>query len=183
LTDNIIARRYARALFALTRGSGLPELENCASVLSALRLSLEQSPDLREAFKNPAFSAAEKKKILETLAPRLDMRGTILDFCKLLADKNRLRDFPAITDSFHSLLDAEKNIVRGELYTAVPLDEAQKAELSKRLGEKGACELKLKFEVCPEILGGLVLKIGDRVMDASLRAQLVILKDTISKGE
>jgi F-type H+-transporting ATPase subunit delta len=183
LTGDIIARRYARALYALSRGKGLAELENCASSLSALRLSLEISPDLREAFKNPAFTAAEKKEILEALAPRLDMRETVLVFCKLLADKNRLRDFPAIADSFHALLDAEKNIVRGELYTAVPLDEAKKTELSRNLGEKGACELELTFDVSPEILGGLVLKIGDRVMDASLRAQLTILKDAISRGE
>ncbi|MDR1490979.1 MAG: F0F1 ATP synthase subunit delta [Desulfovibrio sp.] len=183
MTGDIVARRYARALFALSRGKGLAALENCASALSALRLALDLSPDLREAFKNPAFTAAEKKKILETLAPRLDMRGTVLVFCKLLADKNRLRDFSAIADSFNALLDAEKNIVRGELYTAVPLDDAQKAELSRRLGEKGACELELKFNVSPEILGGLVLRIGDRVMDASLRAQLTILKDAISKGE
>jgi F-type H+-transporting ATPase subunit delta len=183
LTGSIVARRYARALFAFGRSKGLPELEDYAVSLGTVCLLLEQSPDLQMAFKNPTFTATEKKNLLDSLASKLKMRGVVLDFCRLLADKNRLNDFSAITDSFNALLDAEKNIVRGELYTAIPLDDSKKTELSRQLSEKGACALELEFNVSPEILGGLVLKIGDRVMDASLRAQLSILKDTIKKGE
>ena len=106
-----------------------------------------------------------------------------LNFCLLLADKGRLGEIEAIISAFDSLLDEEKGILRGELYTAVPLDQARQAELSARLESQLKRSLVLEFGVKPEILGGFVLKVGDLMQDAGLKAQLSILKDTIKRGE
>lgn len=183
MTGNIIARRYAGALFALGRKSGLPELEGYASSLEALRSVLTESPDLARVFKNPIFTAEEKKSVVKKIAAKLKIKGTILDFCLLLAEKNRLREFDGIVSTFGALLDAEKGVVRGELLTAVELEQAKRDEIVKQLESKAKRTLVLEFGVSPEILGGVVLKVGDQVMDASLRAQLSILKDTIKRGE
>ena len=183
MTGNIIARRYARALFALGKKSGLPELEGYASSLEDMRSALAQSPDLVRVFRNPIFTAEEKKKVIGKLAAKLKLKGTILDFCLLLADKNRLREFDGIVSMFSDLLDAEKGVLRGELLTAVALEAEKQAEIVKELEKKAKRTLVLEFGVSPEILGGVVLKVGDQVMDASLRAQLSILKDTIKRGE
>lgn len=183
MTGNIIARRYAQALFALGRKTGLPELESYASSLEVLRSALEASPDLVRVFRNPIFTPEEKKKVMAKLAGKLKIGGTILNFCRLLADKDRLRELEGISDMFNELLDAEKGIVRGQLLTAVPLDAPKQAAVIKQLEKKAKRTLVLEFGVSPEILGGVVLKVGDQVMDASLRAQLSILKDTIKRGE
>jgi F-type H+-transporting ATPase subunit delta len=183
LTGNIVARRYAQALFDLGRKSGLPELEGYASALGELRSALVESPDLVRVFHNPIFTSEEKKKVVKKLAGKLKIKGTILNFCLLLADKDRLAEFPGIADAFDRMLDAEKGVVRGQLLTAVPLDEAKQAQVIKQLEKKAKRTLVLEFGVTPEILGGVVLKVGDQVLDASLRAQLSILKDTIKRGE
>lgn len=183
MTGNIAARRYARALFALGKKTGLPELESYAASLGAMRSALAESPDLVRVFKNPIFSNDEKRKVIDKLAAKLKPKGTILNFFRLLADKDRLRELDGISAIFDQLLDAEKGVVRGELLTAVPLDEEKRSAVVKQLEKKAKRTLVLEFGVSPEIIGGVVLKVGDQVMDASLRAQLSILKDTIKRGE
>lgn len=183
MTGNVVARRYARALFALGKKAGLPELEGYASGLEALRATLAESPDLARVFRNPIFSPEEKKQVVTQIAAKLKLGGAIRNFCLLLAEKDRLRELERITAIFDQLLDAEKGVIRGELLTAVKLDAAKQTEVVKELEKKAKHTLVLSFGVAPEILGGVVLKVGDQVMDASLRAQLSILKDTIKRGE
>ena len=183
MTGNIAVRRYALALFSLGKKTGLPELESYAESLRALRAALAESSDLVHVFKSPIFTHEEKKKVIEKLTAKLKLKGTILNFCRLLADKDRLRELEGICDTFNQLLDAEKGVVRGQLLTAVPLTDEKQTAVVRLLEEKTKRALMLKFGVSPEILGGVVLKVGDQVMDASLRAQLSILKDTIKRGE
>ena len=183
MTGNVVARRYARALFALGKKTGLPELESYASGLGALRSALAESPDLGRVFRNPIFSPDEKKKVVAQLAAKLKLGGAILNFCLLLAEKDRLRELDRIASIFDQLLDVVKGVIRGELLTAVELDAAKQAAIVQQLEKKAKQTLVLSFGVAPEILGGVVLKVGDQVMDASLRAQLSILKDTIKRGE
>lgn len=183
MTGNIVARRYARALFALGKKSGLPELESYSSALAGMRSALEASPDLVRVFRNPIFSADEKRGLVEKIAKKLKFGGTILNFLLLLAEKRRLDHLEAIASVYDQLLDAEKGILRGELFTAVKLENAEQTAIIGKLEQRAKQTLALEFGVSPDIIGGVVLKVGDQVMDASLRAQLSILKDTIKRGE
>jgi F-type H+-transporting ATPase subunit delta len=183
LTDSIIARRYARALFLLGRKTGGDALEEFAASLFAMRDALAVSPDLARAFRDPVFSVAEKRGILEALAQKIGAGNPVLHFWWLLADKNRLTELADIAAAFEELLDEERHILHGRLSTAVPLDRERQEVLAGELQKKAGRALALEFEVNPKILGGVVLRLGDRVLDASLRAQLFILKDTIRKGE
>ncbi|MDR1685410.1 MAG: F0F1 ATP synthase subunit delta [Desulfovibrio sp.] len=183
MRSGIAARRYARALYSLGRGKGLSELEGYSAALGKLSAALNESPALRSLMGSPVISTAEKTSVIDTLAGRLKIPGPVLNFCRLMADNKRLPELPAATVAFNALLDAEKGVARGEIYTATALDDAKKAEVIAALAEKSGREPVLVFRVDPSILGGVMLKIGDMVMDASLRAQLSILKDTIKKGE
>ncbi|MDR2604043.1 MAG: F0F1 ATP synthase subunit delta [Desulfovibrio sp.] len=183
MRSSIAARRYARALYSLGREKGLPELEGYSAALGMLSAALGESPQLRNLMGNPVISAAEKTSVIDTLAGRLKISGPVLNFCRLMADNKRLPELPAATVAFNALLDAEKGVARGEIFTATALDETKKGEVTATLAEKSGRKPALEFRVDPSILGGVVLKIGDMVMDASLRAQLSILKDTIKKGE
>jgi F-type H+-transporting ATPase subunit delta len=167
----------------LGSGKGLPELESYASALGTMSAALDESQELRAVIASPVISPTEKIAVVDRIAGKLKISGAVLNFCRLMTDNKRLSELPAATVAFNELLDAEKGVARGEIYTATALDEAKQAEVVEKLAGKSGREPALVFRVDPSILGGVVLKIGDMVMDASLRAQLSILKDTIKKGE
>ena len=84
---------------------------------------------------------------------------------------------------YGKLLDEAKGIIRGQCITAVQLSADKKSKLKETLQEKAGTDIELTFAVDKDILGGMVLKMGDRVLDASLRAQLGILRETFKRGE
>ena len=174
-----MAQRYAKALFALGQQEGMAKLEQYGENLSALEGVLEDSPELVRLFHIPVISVAEKQKVLS----QLDVDPMIKNFCSLLAEKERLPLFEEIAEAFGKLLDEAWGVVRGKLLTAVSLSKEQQAGILARLEKQTSKQIALKFEVDPSILGGVVLQVGDNVLDASLRAQLAILRDIIKRGE
>ena len=172
MNGDIVAQRYAKALFALGQQEGMAKLEQYGENLSALEGVLEDSPELVRLFHIPVISVAEKQKVLSQVLDKLDVDPMIKNFCSLLAEKERLPLFEEIAEAFGKLLDEAWGVVRGKLLTAVSLSKKQTSK-----------QIALKFEVDPSILGGVVLQVGDNVLDASLRAQLAILRDIIKRGE
>lgn len=183
MSCNIVANRYAKALFFLGREAGPEKLQAFGSSLGGLGEAYSVSPPLALVLCSPLFSVDEKRKTLQSLGKKLSTDDTVLNFCYLLAEKKRMDMLPAIVSAFNALLDEENNVVRGEVLTAVALDEKKQQSVLKALGKKTDSTLELEFGVDPEILGGVMLKVGDKVLDASLRAQLSILKDSIKRGE
>ena len=179
MNGDIVAQRYAKALFALGQQEGMAKLEQYGENLSALEGVLEDSPELVRLFHIPVISVAEKQKVLD----KLDVDPMIKNFCSLLAEKERLPLFEEIAEAFGKLLDEAWGVVRGKLLTAVSLSKEQQAGILARLEKQTSKQIALKFEVDPSILGGVVLQVGDNVLDASLRAQLAILRDIIKRGE
>jgi F-type H+-transporting ATPase subunit delta len=185
LISNIVARRYAKALFALGLEQGGAELEAYGEGLAAFAQALAAAPEMMRVFKNPIFSAAEKKAVADKVLAQLgvNLSATLRNFIHLLADKNRLAFAADIEATFKVLLDAHKGLLRGRLLTAAPISpakqEAVKGQLTAQLGK----ELVLDFDTDPAILGGVVLKVGDKILDASLRAQLQNMKEIIKRGE
>ena len=177
-----MAQRYAKALFALGQQEGMAKLEQYGENLSALEGVLEDSPELVRLFHIP-ISVAEKQKVLSQVLDKLDVDPMIKNFCSLLAEKERLPLFEEIAEAFGKLLDEAWGVVRGKLLTAVSLSKEQQAGILARLEKQTSKQIALKFEVDPSILGGVVLQVGDNVLDASLRAQLAILRDIIKRGE
>lgn len=182
MSGDIVARRYARALFALGKKKGLPELEQLGSDLAALRDALSNSPELMQLYKNPLFSVEDKLKVTESILDELKASDYSRNFCRLLAEKGRLATLPDIAAVFSELLDAEKGIIRGELVTAVELNETKRKTVLEDLNKQVSQTLELSYSVNPDLLGGVLLKVGDQVLDASLRAQLSILKENIKRG-
>ena len=184
MTSGTLARKYAKALFSLGKNSGAPQLEQYGASLAGLAKMVALSPALERMFKSPVISVAEKHALADQLLDKTGADVTVKNFCHLLADKGRLAALPAIAACYGELLDAEKGILRGTVITAVKLDAEKQKNLKSGLGKKtGSKKLELEFKVDESILGGLMLKMGDRVLDASLRAQLTILRDTIKRGE
>ena len=179
MTDAIVARRYAGAIFALGKQQGDEALSRYGSDLAALGDMLAASPKLDAALKSPVISIDEKKAVMGKLLKKIKADKTVSNFCLLLADKERLAYLGEIVGWYGKLLDDAKGIIRGTLTTAVELTDNKRAELKKKAG----ASIELAFDVDASILGGVVLKVGDRVLDASLRAQLAILRETFKRGE
>ena len=183
MNGNIVAQRYAHALFAVGKEEGLSKLESYGESLSALAGMLNEAPELARLFRAPVINVAEKQAVIRTLLSRINAEPVVERFCLLLADKDRLPLFGDVVACFSALLDQAKGIVRGRLLTAVNLNKDRQASILAKLEQQTSQKLALKFEVDPAILGGLVLQVGDKVLDASLRAQLNILRDIIKRGE
>lgn len=183
MTGNIVARRYAKALFAFAEKQGAAQLEAYGRELAQVAGVLAEAPDATRFFKSPVFSAEEKKAVLGRLLEKVAVSPAMKNFCDLLADKGRLPHLPDIAFVYGKLLDEKQGVVRGRLVTAVPLAEGKQGEIKSRLQAQAGRRLELEYGVDPEILGGVVLRVGDKVLDASLRAQLEMLKVTIKRGE
>ena len=183
MINNVAARRYAKALFAIGKEKGGAELDTYGKDLAALGEVMEGAPELVRVFKNPIFSVEEKRAVLGKILDAVSASPMVRNFCALLADKGRLAVLTDIMAVFSTLLDAEKGVVRGELVTAIELGDAKQKAVKAQLEKQAGRQLELDFSVDSAILGGVMLKVGDNVMDASLRAQLNILKETIKRGE
>jgi F-type H+-transporting ATPase subunit delta len=183
LSGNIVARRYARALFGLGVKKGDSQIDGYGKDLAQLQEVFAATPEASAVFRNPIFSAEDKKAVIGKIMDKLKITGEVRNFCLLLADKGRLNELPAISSVYAELLDEAQGIKRGVFVSAVKIAEKKKGEIVKQLEDQLKAKLVLDFEVDPDILGGVVLKVGDQVLDASLKAQLSILKETIRRGE
>lgn len=183
MIGNVVSRRYASALFALGKDAGMAELERYGASLRALGEAVEKTPKLAEAFSNPVLSVEEKKKVALAL---LDVAGggaMEQRFCALLADKGRLALLPAIAADYDVMLDEARGISRGVVTTAIELDEKRKDAIKNKLELQTERKLELEYVIDPSIIGGIVFRVGDVVYDASLRAQLDNLRESIKRGE
>ena len=183
MTGNVVSRRYAKALFAIGAAKGEADQKTYGDQLVALGASLESAPDAMTFFRNPAFSADEKKAVMNQMIEKISVDPMVKNFCDLLADKGRVEMLPAIASDYKAMLDAVIGVLTGELITVSEINEERKSAIKARLEEQAGKKLELDFGTDKDILGGLVLKIGDKVMDASLKAQLQILKENIKRGE
>lgn len=183
MTSNIVARRYAKALFALGQKKGAAELTAYGSDLEKLAEVLAADPTVLKVFRNPIFGADKKKAVAAAIMDKIGVGKVVKNFVQLLADKERLASLPEIQAVYAKLQDEAQGVLRGMLTTAVKLDAKRQGELKSALEKKSSRKLVLDYAVEPAILGGLVLKVGDQVLDASLRAQLQMLKENIKRGE
>lgn len=182
MRETVVARRYAGALFALGKKEGGAALNKHGDCLASLDQAFATEPRLEALLKSPVVGVAEKKAILGAILDKLGADRTFRNFCFLLADKNRLGALNDISEWYGIMLDQANGILRGRVTTAIPLSPAKQAALKDSLQKKIGSNIELTFDVDPAILGGMVLAVGDRVLDSSLRAQLGILRQNLRRG-
>jgi F-type H+-transporting ATPase subunit delta len=176
-----IARRYAKALFTIGREDGQAETYK-AELAGFVRL-LEGQRELEQAISNPLYDAEGRKKVLQAVVERVAPSKVMASFLSLLFDKGRIQYLMDIYTFYEKLTDELANIVRADLVSAVELPEETiekiQAALSKRTGKK----VKMEARVDPAVIGGVVTKIGDLVLDGSVRTQLISLRESLQRGE
>ena len=180
MSANAIAKRYAKALVQLGAEEGA--VDRFHTELTGFEAMLAANGDLRGIFTNPAFGADTKKNILKDLIVRLSVSPMVANFIQLLLDKNRLSILGLITACYGTLADELSGVVRPTLVSAMPLGDAQVAEIKASLEKMTGKKVVLKVEIDPGLIGGMVTKIGDQLLDGSVRTQLKRLEDTLQKG-
>lgn len=174
-----VAGRYASALFELARESN--KLADTEADLAKFERLLAASEDLRRMVRSPVFTAEEQTRAIGAVLEKAGIGGLAANFFKLIAANRRLFVASDIIRAFRELAARSRGEVTAEVASATPLGAAHLAELEKALAASVGKEVKLETRVDPALLGGLVVKIGSRMIDSSLRTKLSGLK-TALKG-
>ena len=166
-----MAGRYAQALFQLAQEQG--STDKVAADLKSFAAMIAESADLARLVRSPAFSAQEQIKALDALFARAGISGVVAHFIKLVAMKRSLFAIGDMMENFGKLHDAARGVAHAEVIVAEPLAaehlEALKSALSQVSGGKS---VDVAVKVDPEIIGGLVVKLGSRMVDGSLKTKL-----------
>lgn len=170
-----MAGRYAQALFELAQETGATDL--VAADLGAFGALLAESADLRRFVKSPVFSAEEQVKALSAILDKAGITSVAANFLKLVASKRRLFAIGDMIRDFGTLNDAARGVVRAAVTVAEPLKDAHVEALKSALAElSGGKEVAIAVEVDPAIIGGLIVQLGSRMVDGSLRTKLNSLR-------
>ncbi|MDX2263521.1 MAG: F0F1 ATP synthase subunit delta [Hyphomicrobiales bacterium] len=169
-----MAGRYATALFELARDEGKLDVVNAG--LDAVDEALKGSDDLQRLVRSPAFSAAEQARAMDAVAKALNLDPLTANLLSLLARNRRLFALSDAISGFRSLLSSHREEVVAQVTSATPLSPDQLSELGATLRNKLGKEAKIETRVDPRILGGLIVKIGSRMIDTSVKTKLNSLK-------
>jgi F-type H+-transporting ATPase subunit delta len=172
-----VARRYAKALFELgVESKGLQPLVEQMATVAAM---YESSPELQRALDNPLVAPEAKKAILGEVADRASVTTTVKHALLLLGDRRRLHALPAIAQLLREMADAQQGVLRAEVTTAVRLSESYYQKLEAQLQKMTGQRVALDRHEDPSILAGVVVRIGDRVYDGSLKSRLTELGNSL----
>jgi len=175
-----IARRYATALMALAADDAA--VERIGADLTVVGDILRGSPDLRLLLASPVVPSAKKRAILTELFARRVGRET-MDLLELLMTKGRAQALADIIEFYHALVDERMGIVVANVVTAVPCAATQERALQERLERYSAKKVRMRMTTDERIRGGVRVRIGDTVLDASLAHQLDRLRDRFRQGD
>jgi F-type H+-transporting ATPase subunit delta len=169
-----MSERYANALFDLARDENA--LDQVDRALTRFLALLDGSPDLQRLVRSPVFSADEQRAGLEAILDKAQIAGLTRDFLGVLTRNRRLFAVREMAAAFRGKLAKERGEVEAEVIAAVPLTRTQEQALGDALREKLGKIPKLHVRIDPSILGGLIVKVGSRMIDTSIRTRLNTLK-------
>lgn len=169
-----VAGRYAVALFELAQEAG--QLDQVAADLARLRALIEESADLRRLVRSPIYSREEQGRGMDAVMDRAGTGALVRRFVGLVASKRRLFVLPEMIQAYMALLAHHRGEVTAEAISAFPLDDAQMAALRDSLRAAVGREVKVNVKVDNALLGGMIVRVGSRMVDTSLRTKLASLR-------
>lgn len=165
-----VGERYAQALFDLSQETGA--LDAVRGDLASLKAAWLESADLRRLALSPVISVEDQGKGLAAIADKAQFNATTKRFLGLLAQNGRARDLPGVIAAFEALYVRMANLVTAEVVSALPLTAAQSKNVQAALRTALGRDPELTTRVDPSILGGLKVKVGSKLFDASLKTKL-----------
>lgn len=177
MSISILGKRYAKALYDLASAGGT--VERAGRELADFSSSFQQSRELRAVFENPSVRQDARRSLLRELAAQMGMHDQVRDLLQLLADRRRMAHVPEVADAFQAMAEQRSGKVRAEVTTAAQLPPGYFGELERVLSGVTGKQVVLTHKVDPALLGGVVTRIGDQIMDGSVKSRLSELKDEL----
>ncbi len=165
-----LAGRYAAALFELADAD--KALDAVADDLAVFGRMVETSDDLRRLVRSPVISRAEQEKAVLAIAEKAGMNKLTQNFVGVIAQNRRLFALPNIIGAYHAILASRRGETTAEVVSAKELSDAQMGALSDALKQAVGNKVTVDAKVDPGLLGGLIVKVGSRMVDSSLRTKL-----------
>jgi F-type H+-transporting ATPase subunit delta len=172
-----VARRYAHAIFDIGTSKGL--YEAFATEIDALAAVYTSSPELQQTLENPVFKLDQRRSILEKILPRVAPSREVRNFALLLLERGRIQTLPAVARAYAQMVDEKLGRVRATVTSALPLDAATQTAVQRALERRTGKRVVLSTSTDPNLIGGIVARVGDLVFDGSLRTRLESLKSRI----
>ncbi len=176
-----IARRYAKALLLISKEDDLTETHKAE--LAGVSALIEAEKELGQALVNPLYNAINRKKVLESVIAKMDLSKAMQSFLLLLFDKGRFGFLTAINDFYQKLADELKGIARASLVSASELSSETIEKIRAALSDRTGKDIVLEVEQDPSLIGGIVTRLGDLVLDGSIRTQLLNMRESLKRGE
>jgi F-type H+-transporting ATPase subunit delta len=172
-----VARRYAKAIFAIGEDKG--NFEILGRQLSELADLWKESEALRQTLENPVFKLSQKRAILQGLMPRLAPARQVQSLALLLLDRGRIASLPAIARAYEEMCDEKLGRVRARVLSASPLDLASETEIRKALERRTGKKVLMTTVVDSTLIGGVVAHVAGMVLDGSVASRLSTLKNRL----
>lgn len=169
-----VAERYANALFELALEAG--SLEVAAADFARVAALLDESAELRRLVRSPVFSADGQYRAIAAVLDKAAISGLVANLVKVAAQNRRLFSVPDVITAFGRLLARHRGEVSAEVTSANPLSEAQIKDLKSALKATLDKDVSLETSVDPSLIGGLIVRVGSRMIDGSVRTKLNSLK-------
>jgi F-type H+-transporting ATPase subunit delta len=181
MISTAVVNRFASALadLVVAKDSGLTP----AQVIEQLRsfeTGVGESPDLRLVLASPAVSTARKRAVIRRIADALALSPLIRNFILVLSDHRRAAALSQVIDAFELLVDERLGFVPAEIRSATELSEDQRQSLSGELARLAGSQVRLRFTIDPDLIGGATARIGSTVYDGSVRGQLATLRQKLA---
>ena len=174
-----IAGRYATAVFELAReAKGLTALEKDVEALDA---ALAASADLRTVISSPVYTRDDQGRAIAAIAAKMGLSQVLTGTLGLMAQNRRLFVLPQLLSALRDMIAAEKGEVTAEVWSAQPLTAAQSKDLAASLKKTVGKTVKLKAAVDDSLIGGLIVKVGSKMIDTSIRSKLASLQNAMKE--
>ena len=174
-----IAARYATAVFELAKdGKDIASLE---TDIDALDAALAESGAFRDLIHSPVYSRDDQGKAIASIAGKMGLSGTVTNTLKLMASKRRLFVLPQLVASLRGLIADEKGEVTADVRAATALSADQEKTLAATLKKSVGKDVKMKVTVDESLIGGLIVKVGSKMIDTSIASKLSALQNTMKE--
>ena len=173
------AGRYAKALFELALDAG--SLEQAETDLDALSAALAESPDLMDLLKNPIYTRSQQGDAMAAIGAKMDLSPLIQNVLGLMASKRRLFVVPELISVYKALMADHRGEVTADVTAAHALSATQSKALVAQIKKAVGQEVNLNVTVDPAIIGGLIVKVGSRMIDSSIRSKLAGLQNAMKE--
>jgi F-type H+-transporting ATPase subunit delta len=176
-----VSRRYAKALILIGQEDGKADEYNVE--LDSVVGLFDTQEGFETALTNPLFNKNDRKKVLEAVLAATDLSVIMKSFLTLLFDKGRIGFLREIASYYKDLADELKGVVKASIVSATELSQDAVDKIKEALSKKTGKNIVLNVEQDQSLIGGVVTKIGDLVLDGSVKTQLINMRETLKKGE